>query len=111
MAPEFEHLAESLDEDTQSVGEELRARLDANPSDKDWLAITTALAKAAVIGLRRGAAEFSEQLDEALPADEHVEWHLDLECNDVWAHRYAQGVAAGRSGANALSLSPPPSGS
>jgi len=93
VAPEFDHLAAALDDATAPIASELRERLDVVPSEKDWLAITTAIAKATVEGLRRGAQEFSEQVDEALPDESQLTWKLDLDCNDLWAERH--GVRAG----------------
>jgi hypothetical protein len=90
MAPEFDHLSESLDEATVPVVAELRERLEATPSEKDWLAIDTAVAKAAVIGVRRGARELSEQVDEAIPEDRRLTFDLDLDCDDRWANRYGR---------------------
>ncbi len=91
MAPEFDHLPTALEEAVAPIDAELRARLEHRPSERDWLAITTAIAKACVEGVRRGAGEFSEQVDEALPTDREVHWHLDLACNDLWAERYGGG--------------------
>ncbi len=91
MAPEFDHLCESLDEATVPIVAELRARLEVTPSERDWIAIDTALAKAAVLGLKRGARELSEQVEEAIPEDRALTFDLDLEldCEDRWASRYA----------------------
>jgi hypothetical protein len=89
MAPEFDHLCESLDEATVPIVAELRARLEVTPSEKDWIAIDTALAKAAVIGVKRGARELSEQVDEAIPEDRAVTFNLELDCEDRWASRYS----------------------
>jgi hypothetical protein len=88
VGPEFDHLAAALDDATVSICAELDARLDARLSEKDWLAISTAIAKATVEGLKRGANEFAAQLDEALPDENEVSWHLDLDCTDLWAERY-----------------------
>lgn len=77
-----------MEEATAPICAELRARLREEPSREDWLAITTAIAKAALEGLRRGAAEVSDQVEETLPAGKHVSWDLDLSCNDLWAERY-----------------------
>ena len=88
MAPEFDHLCEALDEATVPIVAELRDRLETAPSEKDWLAIDTALAKAALIGVKRGARELSEQVDEALPDDREVTFDLELDCDDRWAKRY-----------------------
>jgi hypothetical protein len=89
MAPEFDHLSEALDEATVPIVAELRARLEVPPSEKDWIAIDTALAKAAVLGVKHGARELSEQLDEAIPSDRAVTFDLELDCDDRWAVRYA----------------------
>jgi hypothetical protein len=89
MAPEFDHLCESLDEATVPIVAELRARLEMTPSEKDWIAIDTALAKAAVLGLKRGARELSEQVEEAIPEDRALTFELELDCEDRWASRYA----------------------
>ncbi len=89
MAPEYDHLCESLDEATVPIVAELRARLEVMPSEKDWIAIDTALAKAAVLGLKRGARELSEQVEEAIPEDRALTFDLDLDCEDRWASRYA----------------------
>ena len=43
MAPEFDHLNDALDEATVPIVAELRARLEVTPSEKDWVAIDTAL--------------------------------------------------------------------
>ena len=88
MAPEFDHLGEALDEETVPIVAELRERLEVTPSEKDWLAIDTALAKAVLIGVKRGARELSEQVDEALPQDREVTYELELDCEDRWAQRY-----------------------
>jgi hypothetical protein len=88
MAPEFDHLGEALDEATVAIVAELRARLERTPSEKDWVAIDTALAKAALIGVKRGARELSEQVDEAIPEDREVTFDLELDCEDRWARRY-----------------------
>jgi len=88
MAPEFDHLSDSLDEATVPIVAELRRRLEIKPSEKDWLAIDTALAKAAVVGVKRGARELSEQVDEAIPDDRELTFDLDLDCDDRWARRY-----------------------
>jgi hypothetical protein len=88
MAPEYDHLTEALDEATVPVVAELLERLEIKLSEKDWLAIDTAVAKAAVIGVRRGARELSEQVDEALPEDRELRYDLDLDCDDRWARRY-----------------------
>ncbi len=90
MAPEYDHLGEALDEATVPIVAELRARLEVTPSEKDWLAIDTAVAKAAVIGVRRGARELSEQVDEAIPDDGELSYDLDLDCDDRWAKRYGR---------------------
>ncbi len=92
MAPEFDHLAAALDDATLPICEELRARLDAELSEKDWLAVTTAIAKATIEGLRRGTNELAAQVDEALPAEKEVHWDLDLDCTDLWAERYGGAV-------------------
>ncbi len=89
MAPEFDHLSEALDEATVPIVAELRARLEVTPSEKDWIAIDTALAKAAVLGVRHGARELCEQVDEAIPPDREVTFDLELDCDDRWAVRYA----------------------
>ena len=88
MAPEFDHLSDALDEATVPIVAELRQRLDNKPSEKDWLAIDTAVAKAAVIGVKRGARELSEQVDEAIPEDRELTFDLELDCDDRWARRY-----------------------
>ena len=88
MAPEYDHLTEALDEATVPVVAELLERLEIKLSEKDWLAIDTAVAKAAVIGVRHGARELSEQVDEALPEDRELRYDLDLDCDDRWARRY-----------------------
>ena len=69
MAPEFDHLCDALDEAIVPIVAELRGRLEVMPSEKDWLAIDTALAKAALVGVKQGARELSEQVDEAIPPD------------------------------------------
>jgi hypothetical protein len=89
MAPEFDHLSAALDEATVPIVAELRARLEVTPSEKDWIAIDTALAKAALVGVKRGARELSEQVDEAIPEDREVTFDLELDCEDRWARRYA----------------------
>jgi hypothetical protein len=88
MAPEYDHLGEALDEATVPIVRELRDRLEVAPSDKDWLAIDTALAKAALIGVKRGARELSEQVDEAIPGDRELTFDLELDCEDRWAQRH-----------------------
>ena len=88
MVPEFDHLADSLDDVATPISAELRARLEISLSEKDWLAITTAIAKATVEGLRRGANELSAQVEEAIPDGQQVSWDLDLDCTDLWAQRY-----------------------
>ena len=88
MAPEFDHLCESLDEATVPIVAELRTRLEVTPSEKDWIAIDTALAKAAVIGVERGARELSEQVEEAIPPDRELTFDLELDCEDRWARRF-----------------------
>jgi hypothetical protein len=90
MAPEYDHLCEALDEATVPVVAELRERLEVTLSEKDWIAIDTAMAKAAVIGVKRGARELSEQVDEAIPDDGAVSYDLDLACDDRWAQRYGR---------------------
>jgi hypothetical protein len=71
---------------------ELRARLEAELSGKDWLAVETAVAKAALTGVRHGARELSEQAEEALPADHQLTYKLDLDCDDRWAERFGRAV-------------------
>ena len=88
MAPEFDHLSEALDEATVPIVAELRDRLEVTPSEKDWVAIDTALAKAAVLGVKRGARELAEQVDEAIPEDREVTFELELDCEDRWASRF-----------------------
>ncbi len=88
MAPEFDHLGEALDDATVPIVNELRERLDAELSGKDWLAIETAVAKAALTGLKRGARELAEQVDEALPSDHELSYELELDCEDRWAERF-----------------------
>jgi hypothetical protein len=88
MAPEFDHLNDALDEATVPIVAELRERLEIKPNEKDWLAIDTAVAKAAVVGVKRGARELSEQVDEAIPEDREVTFDLELDCDDRWAVRY-----------------------
>lgn len=88
MAPEFDHLSEALDEATVPIVAELRTRLEMTPSEKDWIAIDTALAKAAVIGVERGARELSEQVEEAIPPDRELTFDLELDCDDRWARRF-----------------------
>jgi hypothetical protein len=88
MAPEFDHLSEALDEATVPIVAELRTRLEMTPSEKDWIAIDTALAKAAVIGVKRGARELSEQVEEAIPSDRELTFDLELDCEDRWARRF-----------------------
>lgn len=95
MAPEFDHLGEALDEATVPIVSELRERLESRPSEKDWIAIDTALAKAVLIGVRRGARELSEQLDEAIPEDRELRFDLELDCEDRWAQRYGTRQRAG----------------
>ena len=90
MAPEFDHLCEALDEETVPIVAELRKRLEVKPSEKDWIAIDTALAKAALVGVRRGARELAEQVDEATPEDRELTFDLDLDCEDRWADRYGE---------------------
>ena len=90
MAPEFDHIGEALDEATVPVVSELRERLEVGLSGRDWLAVETAVAKAALIGLQRGARELSEQVGEAIPADHQVTYDLDLDCEDRWAARYGR---------------------
>ncbi len=90
MAPEYDHLSEALDEATVPIVAELRTRLEVTPSEKDWIAIDTALAKAAVIGVKRGARELSEQVDEAIPEDRELTFELELDCEDRWARRYGR---------------------
>lgn len=90
MSPEFDHLGEALDEAAVAVVAELRDRLEAELSGKDWLAIETAVAKAALVGLQRGARELSEQVDEAIPPDREITYTLDLDCEDRWAERYGR---------------------
>ena len=88
MAPEFDHLSEALDEATVPVVAELRTRLEVRLSERDWIAIDTALAKAAVIGVKRGARELSEQVGEAIPSDRELTFNLELDCEDRWARRF-----------------------
>jgi hypothetical protein len=88
MAPEFDHLSEALDEATVPIVAELRARLEIRLSEKDWIAIDTALAKAAVVGVEWGARELSEQVDEAIPEDRELTFNLELDCEDRWAGRF-----------------------
>jgi hypothetical protein len=88
MAPEFDHLGEALDEATVPIVVELRERLEFTPTEKDWVAIDTALAKATLIGVERGARELSEQVDEAIPPDRELHFELELDCEDRWARRY-----------------------
>jgi hypothetical protein len=88
VAPEYDHLATAMEEATAPICSELRGRLRRAPIDEDWLAMTTAIAKAALEGLRRGADEFSDQVEETLPIGKHVYWQLDLVCNDLWAERF-----------------------
>ena len=88
MAPEFDHLNDALDEATVPIVAELRERLEIRLDEKDWLAIDTAVAKAAVVGVKRGARELSEQVDEAIPDDREVTFDLELDCDDRWAARY-----------------------
>jgi len=88
MAPEFDHLSEALDEATVPIVAELRTRLEVTPSEKDWIAIDTALAKAAVVGVKRGARELSEQVGEAIPPDRELTFDLELDCEDRWATRF-----------------------
>ena len=90
MAPEFDHLCEALDEATVPIVAELRERLEAKLSGKDWLAVETAVAKSALVGLQRGARELSEQVDEALPADRELRYDLELDCDDRWAERFGR---------------------
>jgi hypothetical protein len=94
MAPEFDHLASALDDATAPIYQQLRDRLETAPSEKDWLAISTAIAKGIAEGLRRGAGELSAQVEEALPAEREVHWELDLDCIDLWAERYGRSEAA-----------------
>jgi hypothetical protein len=95
MAPEFDHLGEALDEATVPIVIELRERLEFKPSEKDWAAIDTALAKAVLVGVQRGARELSEQLDEAIPSDRELHFDLELDCEDRWAERYGISRRAG----------------
>ncbi len=90
MAPEFDHLTDALDDATATICRELLTRLERAPTEKDRLAITTAIAKAAVEGLRRGAKELGAQLDEAIPEGQVVSWNLDLDCTDLWEQRYGE---------------------
>ncbi len=96
MAPEFDHLGEALDEATVPIVAELRERLEVKLSEKDWVAIDTALAKAALVGVQRGARELSEQVDEAIPPDRELHFDLELDCEDRWAERYGLRRRAGR---------------
>lgn len=79
---------DALDDAAAPIGAELRDRLEQSPSESDWLAMTTAIAKATVAGLKRGAEEFAAQIEEVLPEGRHVSWDLELDCTDLWEQRY-----------------------
>ena len=110
MAPEFDHLGEALDEATVPIVAELRERLEITPSEKDWLAIDTALAKAALIGVRRGARELSEQVDEAIPDDARGDLRAGARLRGPLGRALRAAALAGapcrRAGARGLSTPP-----
>ena len=82
-----DHLTKVLIDSARSIAVELWERLEIDPSEKDVLAISTAVEKAIVTGARAGVAEAAAQVQEALP-EAKVNLHQDIASTDEWAERY-----------------------
>jgi len=82
-----DHLMKVLMDSVQPIVREVHERLDAELSEKDLIAVSTAIAKSVVEGARAGVAEAAAQVQEALP-DAHIHLQQEISEYDEWAERY-----------------------
>ena len=82
-----------------AIERELSARLDATLSEKDWLAVRTALAKGAARGFERGEVLLAQQFNEMLESDPTSKFEgVDVETPDfgnepdLWAEQHRDGL-------------------
>jgi hypothetical protein len=84
--PETKLEAVLADEGGAILGEVVE-RLDADLSEKDLVAVATAITKALVVAANRGVAEATAQIAEQHP-DLELKLHHDVTQYDEWAERY-----------------------
>jgi hypothetical protein len=91
-APDRGHLQKVFPDAVAGITSEVYARLDAELSEKDAQAVTTAIEKAMVAGVRLGFGEAAAQVDES-DAPVHVAgFKLTVDVTDDWAERHSDGA-------------------
>jgi hypothetical protein len=91
-APERDHLHKAFPDAVAGITSEVYARLDAELSEKDAQAVTTAIEKAVVAGVRLGFIEAAAQLDESDAPVQITRFNLTVDVTDDWAERYSDGA-------------------
>jgi hypothetical protein len=86
MASDPEHLMTALSAESGQIARELFQRLDAQLSEKDITAVSTALAKLAFASVWIAAAEMAAQLDEQDAL--RVNLRFEIAESDTWAEEY-----------------------
>jgi hypothetical protein len=90
--PERDHLHKAFPDAVAGITSEVHARLDAELSEKDAQAVTTAIEKAVVAGVRLGFVEAAAQLDESDAPVQIARFNLTLDVTDDWADWYSDGA-------------------
>jgi hypothetical protein len=91
-APERNHLHKTFPDAVAGITSEVHARLDAEMSEKDAQAVTTAIEKAVVAGVRLGFVEAAAQLDESDVPVHITRFNLTVDVTDDWAEQYSDGA-------------------
>jgi hypothetical protein len=81
------NLTRVLTDEGGAIVRELSERLDAELSEKDVVAVSSAITRALLAGAQRGIAEATAQVIEQLPGAE-IKLHADVLQHDEWAERY-----------------------
>lgn len=87
-----DHLHKAFPDAVAGITSEVHARLDAELSEKDAQAVTTAVEKAAVAGVRLGFIEAAAQFDESDAPVRITRFNLTVDVTDDWAERYSDGA-------------------
>jgi hypothetical protein len=84
-----DHLHKAFPDTVAGITSEVHARLDAELSEKDAQAVTTAVEKAVVAGVRLGFIEAGAQFDAPVRI---TRFNLTVDVTDDWAERYSDGA-------------------
>ncbi len=91
-APLRDNLQKAFPGAVGGITTEVHTRLDVELSEKDAQAVTTAIEKAVVAGVRLGFVEAAAQVDES-DAPVHIRrFNLTFDVTDDWAERYSNGA-------------------